>query len=357
MKRLIGAAIVCGLCVVMPGLASAQVDGWSSGHNGGGGTTVAAGFTATAPGWVGYFTGYWRTETYYLGVSQLPICSTFYGTGGREGGACVAYSANANSPANGGGAGANNQIFRYNCTDFSTKHWNIDMWGGWNYKGMTGNVSCGGEPPEWQNPDCSWDAEFQMWVNCSTPILMPTDKKALKMKREEYKLSGVNDGVLFDIDADGIPDQIAWTEHNSGLGFLGRDRNGNGLIDNGSELYGNSTPSRAPNGFSALAREAGGRLGLLETGHPLYDELLLWTDADHNGVCTADEIIKFADLYSSITLSYEPSSLTDKHGNRFLFLGNATIRTGSGLNRQSSSEENQARVIDIYDVAFGRAER
>jgi hypothetical protein len=67
--------------------------------------------------------------------------------------------------------------------------------------------------------------------------------------------------VRFDLDADGIPEQVAWTRPDSEDAFLALDRNGNGLIDDGTELFDNHTPARpdlpgitTANGFEALKR-------------------------------------------------------------------------------------------------------
>lgn len=59
------------------------------------------------------------------------------------------------------------------------------------------------------------------------------------------------------------------------------------------------------------------------------------------------------DLYSSITMAFsESDKLKDKNGNLFYFEGNATIRTAPGLNRQRSKQENDERLVTIYDVFF-----
>jgi hypothetical protein len=57
----------------------------------------------------------------------------------------------------------------------------------------------------------------------------------------EDKLTGAKQGVWFDIDGNGTLEQMSWTRRSDEVGFLAYDRNGNGQIDSGRELFGNST--------------------------------------------------------------------------------------------------------------------
>jgi hypothetical protein len=95
-----------------------------------------------------------------------------------------------------------------------------------------------------------------------------------------------------DINGDGRTEQVAWTSRNSDEGFLALDRNGNGLIDDGKELFGNFTPqpsSPAPNGFVALAeydkRNSGGNEnGMIDQSDAFFGSMRVWIDMTHGNV-------------------------------------------------------------------------
>lgn len=127
---------------------------------------------------------------------------------------------------------------------------------------------------------------------CASPIIISLGKRA------DITLTSVEDGVWFDIDGDGIIDHVAWTREGSDDGFLVFDRNGNGVIDDGHELFGTVTlrsdGTTAINGFNALLDIDGGAEhsnGRIDEDDPVYETLKMWIDRNHNGISEPDELV------------------------------------------------------------------
>jgi len=167
------------------------------------------------------------------------------------------------------------------------------------------------------------------------------------------RLTSAADGVAFDIDADGVAERVAWTSAESPVAFLVLDRNGNGTIDNGLELFGTATRKRdgtiAANGFDALLDLDGGLSasdGKIDTSDAIYPLLRLWVDRNHNGVSEPNELMTLFDAVSrpSSRLTTRAASVTSLE-TRIDSLGrpwsSIIIRRGSD---ESSTSTSQCRT-------------
>ncbi|MEO8650080.1 MAG: hypothetical protein ABI539_13025 [Acidobacteriota bacterium] len=149
-------------------------------------------------------------------------------------------------------------------------------------------------------------------------------------------------GVDFDLFAWGYPQRIGWTAPTSTNAFLVLDRNSNGVIDNGEELFGDITPqpaSNEPNGFLALAeydkrRNGGDGNGRINRNDSIFEKLRLWQDTNHNGISESGEMHLLRDLgLASIDLDYRTSRRTDEFGNRFRYRSKVRVLQDAQLGR------------------------
>jgi len=162
-----------------------------------------------------------------------------------------------------------------------------------------------------------------------SPIILAVGASA------DYQLVGTQGGVWFDLNADGTPDRIGWTRPGDLVGFLVLDRNLNGIIDNGQELFGNFTPLQAgqtaANGFEALALfdrpEFGGNAnGWIDPGDGVWASLRIWIDFNHDGVSQPDELFTLAELnIARISTAAYPERRRDRFGNVFRLRGQFII--------------------------------
>lgn len=196
----------------------------------------------------------------------------------------------------------------------------------------------------------------------ATVLLIPLDAqndKATEAFKTAFPLTTRENGVPFDLDADGSLEQVAWTQPNTATAFLAIDKNENGEIDNGLELVGNRVLEGAANAIQALSKlpqsqddaQQGGAAWINDQD-PVYEKLLLWTDTNHNGISEGNELRKASEVLTRIGLGYAAFHQTDDYGNLFRFQGWAEVRTAPGPNRADAPKEHFERTRRIYEVVL-----
>jgi len=185
-------------------------------------------------------------------------------------------------------------------------------------------------------------------TNCGHPCEEPV---LVSLQDGEYTLTNTQNGVWFDLSGDGVPQRLPWTARGSDDAFLVLDRNANGAVDDGRELFSHVTPQpplghgEVPHGFRALAvfdepLNGGNSDGLISLDDLIYPHLRLWRDADHDGQTDPGELLTLAMAgVQSLSLTYtDANEHLDRHGNIFKF--SAPVRFLGG------------RKIDAWVVYF-----
>jgi hypothetical protein len=183
-------------------------------------------------------------------------------------------------------------------------------------------------PPNCPTPLCNQgQGTCNFYWTCNSPIV-------LDLRKEGFHLTSEADGVLFKFSD--TKKQVAWTDPRFGNAWLALDRNGNGTIDDATELFGNFTPqppSANPNGFRALAvfdspEKGGNGDGAITAEDKIYSHLLVWTDLNHNGISEPNELQTLAQAgITSIPLEYQDGHKVDQYGNVFHYTGHVRMDT------------------------------
>lgn len=176
--------------------------------------------------------------------------------------------------------------------------------------------------------------------NCAThsPVLVD-------LAGDGFSLTDARGGVWFDIDGDGAAERLAWTRAGADDAWLALDRDGNGFITTGRELFGNFTAQIAPpagrerNGFLALAefdkpQNGGNADGVIDVRDAVFASLKLWRDTNHNGVSEPGELFTLPALdVVRLHLDYRESKRTDEHGNLFRYRAKVDDARGAKVGR------------------------
>ena len=157
----------------------------------------------------------------------------------------------------------------------------------------------------------------------STPLILDLNNNGIETL-------SVDEGIIFDIDADGSVDHTGWVGKNDGL--LVRDLNGDGMINDATELFGEHTlladGTKAQDGYAALAALDSNGDGLINAADDTFTELQVWVDANSDGITQAGELLSLQQAgVSEITLTYQHSNI-DSNGNTIGMLGSYTNNSG-----------------------------
>ena len=141
-----------------------------------------------------------------------------------------------------------------------------------------------------------------------------------------------HDGALFDHERLGIRTATGWIHSNDGI--LVYDRNGDGKINDGGEIFGDNTLLKngktAAHGFEAAADLDDNGDGKLDAADSAFGKLGVWRDLNHNGISEEGEIFALKDLrIKSLNLGYTQADKDLGNGNTLAEVGSYTDEDGN----------------------------
>ncbi|MGH1398562.1 MAG: DUF5801 repeats-in-toxin domain-containing protein, partial [Alphaproteobacteria bacterium] len=156
---------------------------------------------------------------------------------------------------------------------------------------------------------------------------------ALDLDGDGLEVTSVEDGVIFDYDNDGEGEQTAWV--GSDDGFLVQDRNGDGEINDRSEMFGDMEGHA--DGFSHLGDLDTNQDGQITAEDEQFSELRVWRDLNQNGV--SDE----GELYTLDELGIESINLNATTTNE-------TLEGDTWVSHESTYTTSDGETHGIFDV-------
>ena len=211
------------------------------------------------------------------------------------------------------------------------------------------------KPPDWRNPPGGRTGTFfgpnggDPWgpiLNLASPII-------LDIAGDGVKTTNINNGTFFDLDANGFAEQTGWITGDEGLLYM--DYNGDGIINDGTELFGDHTilknGTRAQNGFQALAEFDDNHDGKIDGNDTIYSQLGVWKDTNGDGVVESGEMFTLGQLgVASLNVNYAATNTTDSSGNVKVCAGTYQTQDGRTLEMSDYNfvTDRMSTIANVY---------
>jgi len=181
----------------------------------------------------------------------------------------------------------------------------------------------------------NWFSLFRdMLIRQYDPLTLDLDGDGI-----ETLASNGHKGALFDHSNDGIRTATGWVSKDDG--FLVYDRNGDGVVNDGSELFGDNTllknGERAANGYQALKELDDNGDGKVDAADSAFAKLRVWRDLNQDGISQEGELLTLNEA------KVKALNLANKNADRDLGNGNTLAEEGT----YTDSDGNEKQMGDL----------
>lgn len=204
----------------------------------------------------------------------------------------------------------------------------------WYVSNDTGSIDVTADFPGAARPGQQWGVQYQGFCGgFYSPLVLFFDE-------DLPRFTAKSPFSLFT----GQTNLVHWPEAESKAYFLVLDKNGNGKVDDGTELFGDQGGYK--NGFENLASYDLNRDGVIDPKDSVFNKLLLWYDKNADGVTQKDELISLKKMgIQSITLSYVNETV--KFGDR------AEYREKADFSFVKGKKKKVGKIVDIWLSSAG----
>jgi hypothetical protein len=165
---------------------------------------------------------------------------------------------------------------------------------------------------------------------CNTPLVLALDNRPIELAPPT--------SIAFAFQSD---ERVTSAWPTVATPWLAMDRDGDGAITSGAELFGDGTRladgTLAPDGYAALAALDKNHDGVIDAKDPAFTALLLWSDLDGDRKSSPNELRPLSSVVTSIPLAHDKAPRCDRDGNCEGERGSAELRDG-----------HEGAIVDLY---------
>ena len=202
---------------------------------------------------------------------------------------------------------------------------------------------------DWLDQNISLPDILNDWWNQAKNWVLPRrDPLALDLDGDGIETRGADDQVVFDHNNDGVKTGTGWLRPDDG--WLVLDRNSNGTIDNGGELFGvdtvKSDGTKATDGFDALSDLDSNDDGVFDAKDTRFADVRVWRDLNQDGVSQSSELSTLAaNNIRSINLNKTTATTN---------LGNGNAQTATATYTRTDDTTGTAANLELVSNTFCR---